>query len=338
VTRALPFVLASLALAPAASAQVPTPPPPPPPPPPPTTPAPPPPPPRAAAKIAVRLGSGLSDHGRVYVIKGDRLVVRGRLKPFVPGQKVLVELFRRGKRVGHVTGKVHKTSGGAGKFRVKLRPRRLGAFAIKARHKATATQSAARSRRIGFSTIAPRAGFGSRGPKVRLLQHGLARLSYVTSRGGFFDDGTGRAVIAFRKVNGMARIPSANRAVYRKLFAGKGGFRLRYPRAGKHVEFDWSRQVLVLADNGAPERIYHASSGKPSTPTVFGTFSFYSKTLGTNAKGMVDSNYFVRGYAVHGYPDVPTYAASHGCIRIPIPNAASVFAWIGLGDRIYVYR
>jgi lipoprotein-anchoring transpeptidase ErfK/SrfK len=53
---------------------------------------------------------------------------------------------------------------------------------------------------------------------------------------------------------------------------------------------------------------------------------------------MVDSNYFIRGYAIHGYPEVPTYAASHGCIRIPIPNAASVFRWINLGDRIYVYR
>ena len=285
----------------------------------------------------MRLKSGLSDNGRIYVVKGDKLVVRGRLKPFVAGQRVLVELFRRGKRVAHRTVRVRKSTGGAGAFRVKLRTHRSGAFAIKARHKKTSKQAGARAHRIGFSAIVPSAHFGSRGPNVRLLQHALARLSYVTSRGGAFDDGTGRAVIAYRKVNGMARIPSVNRTIYRRLFAGKGGFRLRYPRAGKHVEFDWSRQVLVLADHGAPERIYHASSGKPSTPTVFGTFSFYSKTLGTNAKGMVDSNYFVRGYAIHGYPDVPTYAASHGCIRIPIPNAASVYRWISLGDRIYVY-
>jgi hypothetical protein len=136
----------------------------------------------------------------------------------------------------------------------------------------------------------------------------------------------------------MARTMSANRAVYKLLWAGKGGFRLRYPRAGRHVEFDWSRQVLVLASGGKPERIYHASSGKPSTPTVFGTFSFYRKQPGTNSEGMVDSNYFIRGYAVHGYHDVPAYAASHGCIRVPIPNAASINAWINLGERIYVYR
>jgi lipoprotein-anchoring transpeptidase ErfK/SrfK len=52
---------------------------------------------------------------------------------------------------------------------------------------------------------------------------------------------------------------------------------------------------------------------------------------------MVDSNYFIGGYAVHGYPDVPTYPASHGCLRIPIPDASFVFGWIRLGQRIDVY-
>jgi lipoprotein-anchoring transpeptidase ErfK/SrfK len=80
------------------------------------------------------------------------------------------------------------------------------------------------------------------------------------------------------------------------------------------------------------------SSGKPSTPTVVGTFHFYSKTAGTNAKGMLDSNYFIRGYAIHGYPDVPNYAASHGCLRIPNANASFVYGWVRIGDRIDVYR
>jgi hypothetical protein len=191
---------------------------------------------------------------------------------------------------------------------------------------------------LTVTAIVPSANSGSGGTSVRLLQLGLARLAYANSRSGYFDDSTGRALIAYRKVNHMARTPSATPTIFKRLFAGQGGFRLRYPSAGKHVEFDWSRQVLVLANNGAPERIYHASSGKPSTPTVFGTFSFYRKSFGTNAHGMVDSSYFIGGYAVHGYQDVPTYAASHGCIRVPIPNAASIYNWVSLGDRIFVYR
>ena len=53
---------------------------------------------------------------------------------------------------------------------------------------------------------------------------------------------------------------------------------------------------------------------------------------------MYFSNYFIGGYAIHGYDPVPDYAASHGCIRIPIPSAKTVYGWVSLGDTIYVYR
>jgi len=338
VKRALPLIVASLALTlpAAASAQVPAPTPQPEPAPAPTPAPTPAPAPAATAAISVTLKSGLSDHGHVYVLKGDKVVVRGKMKPFVAGQKVRVQLFRNGKKVDFVSAKVRKAGGGT--FRAVFKPKRKGVLAVRAVHKANAKQVGAKSPKLRFSSITPSAHIGSSGPNVRLLQHALAKLAYVTSRGGRFDDATGRAMIAYRKVNGMSRITSANRTIFRRLFAGRGGYKLRYPRSGKHVEFDWSRQVLVLADNGRPERIYHASSGKPSTPTVFGSFSFYSKTIGTNAKGMVDSNYFIRGYAIHGYHEVPTYAASHGCIRVPVPNAYSIYSWIDLGDRIFVYR
>ena len=104
------------------------------------------------------------------------------------------------------------------------------------------------------------------------------------------------------------------------------------------MEFDWSRQVLVLADKGRPYRIYHTSSGTPVTPTVFGSYRFYLQTPGTNSHGMVHSSYFIRGYAIHGYASVPNYPASHGCLRVPIPNAASIFGWIDVGDPIFLYR
>jgi lipoprotein-anchoring transpeptidase ErfK/SrfK len=84
--------------------------------------------------------------------------------------------------------------------------------------------------------------------------------------------------------------------------------------------------------------VVHASSGKPATPTVFGNFRFYRKSPGYNAKGMYFSNYFIGGYAIHGYASVPNFAASHGCIRIPIASAVSVYHWVRLGDRISVYR
>ena len=109
-------------------------------------------------------------------------------------------------------------------------------------------------------------------------------------------------------------------------------------RLERRFEADLSRQVIALIRNGKVERIYPVSSGKPSTPTIKGHFKVYLKSPGTNAKGMFMSSYFIRGYAIHGYAEVPTYAASHGCIRIPIPSSIAVFRWISLGDPIYVYH
>jgi lipoprotein-anchoring transpeptidase ErfK/SrfK len=83
--------------------------------------------------------------------------------------------------------------------------------------------------------------------------------------------------------------------------------------------------------------VYTMSSGKPSTPTVVGHFHVYSKTPGVNSEEMVDSNYFIGGYAIHGYPEVPTFAASHGCLRVPIPDAAPIFAWVRTGTAVDVY-
>jgi lipoprotein-anchoring transpeptidase ErfK/SrfK len=30
-------------------------------------------------------------------------------------------------------------------------------------------------------------------------------------------------------------------------------------------------------------------------------------------------------------------AASHGCLRVPIANAISIYRWVDIGDRIFVY-
>ena len=60
------------------------------------------------------------------------------------------------------------------------------------------------------------------------------------------------------------------------------------------------------------------------------------KTPGTNAKGMVDSSYFIRGYAIHGYASVPPYNASHGCLRVPLANARAIYDWLRIGDVVWV--
>jgi lipoprotein-anchoring transpeptidase ErfK/SrfK len=133
-----------------------------------------------------------------------------------------------------------------------------------------------------------------------------------------------------------ARTFTASRDVLLGVLAGRGAWTVRHPRDGHHVEADISLQLLVLVDGAKVVRIYHTSSGKPSTPTVLGKFRVYRKEPGTNSHGMVDSSYFIGGYAIHGYVSVPAYNASHGCLRVPIPNALSIYRWVRMGDVVWV--
>jgi len=180
---------------------------------------------------------------------------------------------------------------------------------------------------------------GDSGPSVRLLQSELNALHYVVPLTGVFDEATGRAVIAFRKMTGLARVDYTNQSVFKRLQEGGGVFHVRYSGDGRHVEGDLTTQVLAeIEPGGRVHALYTMSSGKPSTPTVIGRFRVYSKTPGTNSEGMVDSNYFIRGYAIHGYHEVPTYAASHGCLRVPIPNALAIYGWVKEGTPVDVYN
>ena len=47
--------------------------------------------------------------------------------------------------------------------------------------------------------------------------------------------------------------------------------------------------------------------------------------------------YFLRGFAIHGYPSVPAYPASHGCVRVPMWIAPSLYGQFTYGQSVYVY-
>jgi hypothetical protein len=291
----------------------------------------------AGGKMWLGSRSGIATRKFRYVSRGQTIKVYGHVRPYVPGQVVTVQARQGGKVRAAQRVQVRPGRKGRGRFVVRFKALR-GKTAIVAAHAATPQQVALRAKLKTVKAVGLQAGQGSRGTKVVLLQRGLRGLGYVTPVSGSFDSGTSRAVLAFRKANGMGRGGFAGSATFRKVLRGRGRFKLKYPKAGRHVEFDWSRQLVVLADKGKARHTLHASSGKASTPTVFGTFRFYLKTPGTNSHGMVHSNYFIGGYAIHGYASVPNYPASHGCIRIPIPNALFVYRWVKLRTRIFVYR
>ncbi len=302
-------------------------------------PAPPTPPP--AAPVAGALQFTIQHaHGRpAFALAGERVVARGVVIPFVAGQKVVVRFYRNGRKVAVKEVSVLPVGNGAGQFHIGYVSARPGLVSVRGEHAATPELGAftAISKNVRF--VSAELPAGGRGPAVRLLQSELKGLHYAVPLNGVFDEATQRAVVAYRKLTGLPRVTGTNRRLFSLLQRGAGRFRVRYPGDGEHVEADLTRQVLAeIEPGGRVRRIYTISSGKPSTPTVIGRFRVYMKTPGTNAKGMVDSNYFIRGYAIHGYAEVPNYAASHGCLRVPVPDAAAIYGWVRVGDPVDVYN
>ena len=92
--------------------------------------------------------------------------------------------------------------------------------------------------------------------------------------------------MAWRKVTGTARTYVADRGrVRRPAHAAAARFKVRHPGDGHHVEARWTHQVLALIDGGKVERIYHTSSGKPSTPTVRGQLPRLHEDAGHERQG-----------------------------------------------------
>jgi peptidoglycan hydrolase-like protein with peptidoglycan-binding domain len=295
-------------------------------------------PPTAAPKLSITTERVSVSGGRASALTGQAWRVRVVLRPLAPGQTAVVRFYRNGRRVKAAQLPLAPSPTGQSAYAVMpFTSSRPGRVVVRATHFATPQVATIKAKGVGVSIVRPSARPGARGPIVRLLQTQLAQRGYVVGRAGLYDARTARAVLAFRKITGMRRTNVASAEVFRRLARGGGRFRVRFPSHGKHVEADLSRQVIALIRDGRVERIYPTSSGSPATPTIRGTFRVYLKAPGTNAKGMYMSSYFIRGYAIHGFPSVPVFPASHGCLRVPMSEAVSIFRWLSYGDIVDVY-
>ena len=291
---------------------------------------------RKASKTALKL-KGLKN-GDLTV--GKEFTAAGTLAPFVKGQKVTVVLRRGKKTIERKTLNVHPKGkkGRVGKFSFSDKLVRPGRYSVEAFHKKNKSLGGSKDATRRFHIRYPDLREGNSGDAVKIFNKLLGNLGYVNDENHTYDSATSRAVLAYRKVNNMSRKYSASVTIFKKLAKGKGGYRLKHPDAGKHVEADLSRQVMVLAKGDKVDEIYTVSTGKSTTPTILGDFHFYRKEPGYNSHEMYYSVYFSGGYATHGYSDVPDYPASHGCIRNPIPDSKHIYDWIDIGDPIFVYH
>jgi PKD repeat protein len=186
------------------------------------------------------------------------------------------------------------------------------------------------------SVLLPYLSTGSRGPSVRILERRLAELRYAL-RGvdTYFSYDTHDAVLAFQKVHGMTRTGTVTPSFWRRLQTAHAPYP-RYRAGGRHIEVDKTRQVLFEVEGGRVTRVVHVSTGATGNTPV-GRWHVYSKVPGFLPSGMYYSSFFLRGFAIHGYHSVPSYPASHGCVRVPIWIAPRLFAENSYGETIYVY-
>ena len=191
---------------------------------------------------------------------------------------------------------------------------------------------------------------GSSGTEVEYLQDQLKRTSYPAGNtDGNFGYATQQAVYAFEKVFGLTRdgvvTPEQMTAI-----AVSGRPTAKNRGYGRMINIDISRQVLFEVRHGKVKRTIPISSGseeyytsdgethKAHTPR--GDFHIERKIEGEHESDLgvlYNPLYFIGGYAMHGSTSVPTYPASHGCVRLPMYVSKPFYNRHEIGEFVWVH-
>jgi Sporulation and spore germination/L,D-transpeptidase catalytic domain/Putative peptidoglycan binding domain len=180
-----------------------------------------------------------------------------------------------------------------------------------------------------------------RQPTTRDLQQELIDLGFMAPSGltGTIDTQTSTAVLGFQKWEGLERDGSLGQTTIVALQrATRPEPARRAP--GRRIEMQLRRQLALLIVDNRVVRTVHVSSGAGGrTPT--GSFHVYRKerySWSVPFKVWLPwASYFTGGVAFHEFGSVPTYAASHGCIRVNHYDAAMLFGFAETGTPVEVF-
>jgi lipoprotein-anchoring transpeptidase ErfK/SrfK len=265
-----------------------------------------------------------------------RATVTARVTPRSYTGRAALILKRGGEVVARTRATVRQ-----GRLRTTVRTPGIGRFFLEIRLPAAA----------GLSETAAGAGVvargrelsaGSTGPDVRALIQRLAALRFhVPGVSATFSSYLTDSVIAFQKAYGLPRTGVVEPGTWRKL-GNATVLKPRYRAPAPHIEVDKTRQILMVVDDGAVQAVLPVSTGAtgntpegrhairwkaPATTTWLGSGILY-RTL----------TFYGNSFAIHGWYSVPTYPASHGCVRIPIWTADWLYNQSPVGETVYVYH
>jgi hypothetical protein len=174
------------------------------------------------------------------------------------------------------------------------------------------------------------------------VQKRLATLRYLPpdAATGAWDHRTTQAVLAFQGWNGLARDGIVGSQTVAALEVAT------QPQPsdgalGRHIEVHRAKGVVLLVEGRQVVRAVHASTGGPGYETPTGSYSVFRKE--TNSWSvpyqvwLPYASYFNGGIAFHASDEVPAHPVSHGCVRLPAPEAAFVYDFATIGTPVSVY-
>lgn len=174
-----------------------------------------------------------------------------------------------------------------------------------------------------------------RGVELRLSALGYLDRSDVGEEDDYLTD---QALLAFQGWEELDRTGTLTGQTQLALFRAtrpEPGAR----RPGRRVEIYRDLGVLLLVEDGEVVRAVHTSTGVGGITPV-GDFEVYAKVLYSWSVPfqvwMPYAAYFRGGIATHQSPDVPSYNASHGCVRLPEGEAERVYRFVAVGTPVAV--
>jgi len=184
----------------------------------------------------------------------------------------------------------------------------------------------------------PTLKMGAKGEPVLRLQQQLNSLGYWTNHiDGKFDFTTQQAVFALQKAANL----KVNGTVGASTWAALGHLVRPTARStsGTLIEVDLSRDLLMFIKDGQVQYTLNTSTGggykfiqegkQEVAITPKGHFKTYRviDELHKSPLGlMLRPRYFFEGFAIHGDGSVPSYPASHGCVRVSNPAIDWIWA------------